>query len=153
MLEMRLCGSVACHEVAESLKHWDKKELEVTFKGWPYDKAILYSLGASDVAFSVVIPSEPFDINVAVGGVGGDFDDACIWLLTTPEIEKYPKRVMELSRKFLNEIKALGYTKVHNYIHERNRTSIRWLKRLGFKKVNHRIKKHMIRMELDLWSR
>lgn len=53
------------------------------------------------------------------------------WLLATKEFEKYTKMfAVRCKRVFLEVVK--GYDYLFNYIHSENKSSIKWLKWLGF---------------------
>lgn len=138
----------AGQHVADNMKHWDGVETDITHKGWNKYGVIKFSVARSDIAYSVM----DGDSVVAVGGIGGDDKKACIWMLSTPAIEKKPKRVMELSRQFLQLAKDLGYTKVFNFVHPDNKVTMRWLMKLGFKINKKPNAKGLIKVEKDLWN-
>jgi hypothetical protein len=58
-------------------------------------------------------------------------NDACPWLLTTPEAAKHPKELLRSTKKFLNEW-IQQYDVLTNYIDSRYEPSLRWAKWAGF---------------------
>lgn len=54
-----------------------------------------------------------------------------IWLLGTEEFHKYTRRFARSCREVF-EMLTKGYHYLFNYIHSENKTSIEWLKWLGF---------------------
>ncbi len=55
----------------------------------------------------------------------------CPWLLGTPAVERHPGALMRLARRYLPVIRA-RYPTLVNYVSADNKTTIRWLTRLGF---------------------
>lgn len=58
-------------------------------------------------------------------------DAGVVWMLGSELVDTYKKDVLKLTKKFV-EIISKPYKEVYNYIHEKNKKSIRWLKWCGF---------------------
>jgi hypothetical protein len=72
---------------------------------------------------------------VAIFGVTRQFGPmsvGVIWLLGTTEFHKYTKKFARYCKEVFDDLIS-GYSYVFNYIHSENKTSIEWLKWLGFK--------------------
>ncbi len=54
-----------------------------------------------------------------------------IWCLSSPELFKMRKYFMRNCREQIEDI-CSGYDKVFNYVYEKNKTHIRWIKAMGF---------------------
>lgn len=131
--------------VAESLKHWDVVETDISHPNWPKFSVIAESVARSDMAYSVLSDEGmPF----AVGGVGGD---GCIWMLSTDYIKTSPRQVVKLSREFIQDCIYFGYKRLYNRVHKDNKTTLKWLKALGFKTKGKPNRKGMITVEKQLW--
>ncbi len=71
---------------------------------------------------------------VAIFGVTpmkGPLSTGVIWMLATTDFHKYARQFAGHCRKVVKEM-IRGYGYLFNYIHSENRTSIVWLKSLGF---------------------
>jgi hypothetical protein len=65
-----------------------------------------------------------------VSDLEGSPGEGCIWMLGTDDIQKFSRKFLRYSRKYLKELCA-PYDLVTNYVDERNTVSIRWLQSLG----------------------
>jgi hypothetical protein len=110
--------------LAENLKEWDKKEVGLVFPNWPVEAVIQYSINHSEIVHYAEADGKP----IAISGYGDD----CGWMLSTPEIKNHKKTFLKLSHQMLSEYAQFG-DYIYNEIHKENKTTIRWLKRLGFK--------------------
>lgn len=153
-MELGLYVPLAGREVAEDMKLWDRLETDITHYGLSKQAVITNSVNDSELAFSVLVEGDNGSLGkwVAVGGVGGPKHYACIWLLTTPYVQTKPKRFIELSKQYIEELKALDYKKLYNYVHYQNKQTIRWLKYLGFQLEQRTGDELLIKAELDLWN-
>ena len=53
------------------------------------------------------------------------------WLLSSPEVSRYAKRLVADGSQWVNRIN-IAYPVLTNMVHAENTTAINWLKRLGF---------------------
>ena len=93
--------------------------------------AVAYSIAHSERGYTALID----DIPCAVFGVA----QGVIWLVGTDEITKHPVTFFRVSKKIFPQL-SQGYPVLHNYVHETNTLSLRWLQWLGFHidpPVNH----------------
>ncbi len=93
--------------------------------------AVAYSIAHSERGYTALID----DIPCAVFGVA----QGVIWLVGTDEITKHPVTFVRVSKKIFSQL-SHGYPVLHNYVHEANTLSLRWLQWLGFHvdpAVNH----------------
>lgn len=105
---------------------------EVVAAGGHPEKSLLQGFNLSDACVTVVSPDD--EILVIYGIVAG-----CKltglgrpWLLGSDAALKYKREFMTLPKLIIPKMLSL-YPRLENYVHTRNRVSIRWLKLLGFK--------------------
>lgn len=110
--------------LAENLKEWDRTEVGIVFPKWDVESVIQYSINTSEVVHYAEAEGKP----IAISGYGDD----CGWMLSTPELTKYKKSFLKLSYQMLSEYAQFG-NYIYNEIHKDNKTTIRWLKHLGFR--------------------
>ena len=116
--------------VAMHMREADRVEIAAMSGHTPY-KALLESFKMSD---HVVTMDSPTGAPVLVFGVGQRdllSDIGTIWMLGTNEVVNNAKVVMTYTPKVL-EIMLEQYRLLENYVHVKNKVSVRWLKRLGF---------------------
>lgn len=94
--------------------------LEALAKGW----------AVSD--FSAVVTHDGVPL-VMLGVVKGDIltGSGVVWLLGTNEALKHRRIFLEQTRGVLDELLSIC-PRLHNYVHTENKTSVRWLKHIGF---------------------
>ena len=85
--------------------------------------AVAYSIAHSERGYAALFD----DIPCAVFGVA----QGVIWLVGTDEITKHPVAFFRVSKKIFPKL-SHGYTVLHNFVHEANTLSLRWLLWLGF---------------------
>ena len=112
----------AATQVASNLRPDDRREV---VEGHGHDPLIILPQAASvDGSISFTMP------NGELGGAGGIQPDGRIWMLCTPEIEKYPHHFTRLAKRYLNEYStAITW----NIVDKRNTIHLKLLKFLGFK--------------------
>jgi len=82
--------------------------------------------------------SQVWEVNgkpVAIFGItkqNGPLNVGIIWLLATDELHKYTMKFARYCKEVFEKM-SRGYAYLFNYIHTENKTSIEWLKWLGFK--------------------
>ena len=108
--------------MASNLRPDDRREV---VEGHGHDPLLILPQAASiEGSISFTMP------NGELGGAGGIQPDGRIWMLCTPEIEKYPHHFTRLAKRYLNEY-STGLT--WNIVDKRNTTHLKLLKFLGFK--------------------
>ena len=116
--------------IVPHLRREDVKEIhEMT--GLTPDLPVVYSIVHSEKGYAAILDDKP----VAVFGI----HNGLIWLVATDDIAKYPVTFYRLSKNLFQSLKS-GYSFLHNWVHEDNHLSLRWLKWLGFHvepEVNH----------------
>lgn len=85
--------------------------------------AVAYSIAHTEKGFSAIYNKKI----VSIFGVS----NGLIWLVGTDEISEHPITFFKLSKKIFPEL-TTGYKRLENYVDERNKLSLRWLKWLGF---------------------
>lgn len=117
--------------VALNLRDGDKLDLEATTRP-PADELLLLSLHRA--ARAVAYDWE--DETVAVGGVR-DFvglDASMVWLLGTPKFDVALRRGgLRVCREWLADM-AEGRPRLFNVVPASNKTTLRWLQHLGFRR-------------------
>lgn len=113
--------------VAENMRQADREELEAL--GQDSEEGIWQAFRASEQAWVMqedapmcvfgVIPT-----NLLTG-------EGIIWLLGTDNVKRHARGFLEVSPGCLQKIMAT-YSHLHNYVDQRNKASIRWLKWMGF---------------------
>lgn len=130
---MRLVFEPLKPEHAAIVPHLRQDDIKEIFAmtGLTPDWPVVWSIVQSERGFAAILDDNP----VAVFGV----HNGLIWLVGTDEISHHPVTFYRLSRKIFHNLKE-GYSFLHNWVHEDNRLSLRWLKWLGFHvepAVNH----------------
>lgn len=117
------------HQIADNMRKEDVQEvwasnhhtpLESLMKGWV----------ASD--FTTVVTGDDGPIAM-IGLVKRDVlsGSGIVWLLGTTESVKYRKQFLTLTKPVIDEMLTIC-PRLCNMVHAKNRTSVRWLKWLGF---------------------
>lgn len=115
--------------IAENMRDADKLEIWLSSHLKPYE-ALRRSLEVSDKTFTIVHDQAP----IAMFGVRCQSllgRTGVPWLLGTDRITEVRQQFIKEGSRWI-EILQDGYTVLTNYVHEDNRVSIKWLKRLGF---------------------
>jgi hypothetical protein len=129
--EIRILPAAPDHAVAMAphLRPADAAEIHAA-SGRTAEQALLTSLALSTHAWTAVIDGRPACIWGA-GPLSLVLGRGCPWLLGTSEVERQARPFLRLSRAFLAEMRAT-YPELENHVDARNRTSLRWLRWLGF---------------------
>lgn len=112
--------------IAFNLRPSDRAEVEASAKQSPQE-ALVRSFEASRECFVAVADGDP----VAIFGVGLVGDVAVPWMLGTPVMRRYPVEVLRRAKAYVRRWLAEHRVLV-NFVDARNKTSIRFLTRLGF---------------------
>ena len=113
----------AAKQVASNLRPDDRRELEDGFGLDPMTHLVWAAENDSCVYFTV-----PNGRTAGMAGV--DPKDGLIWMLCTPEIEKYPHTFARESKRF---VESRREKLLWNIVDKRNKVHLKLLKFLGFK--------------------
>jgi hypothetical protein len=118
--------------LAAVLRETDRRELRVT------NKEPFYVILENAIMVSTVALSGSYNGQVCAlfGCAPIHGPHGSIWLLASEDIYKFRKEFMKLSRTYV-EVFHNFYPLLGNWVDDRNRTSQAWLRRLGFKAVDH----------------
>jgi hypothetical protein len=132
IFEIVPAGRVYANQMAPHLRYADKVEIWASSGMEPLE-ALLESIKVSDedmcwVALLNGLPVAMFGANQLTedNEVGG------IWLLATPGIYESKKDFMRRCKEYLAKMHE-RYTYLTNFIDARNKVTLAWLPRLGFK--------------------
>jgi hypothetical protein len=116
--------------VAKNMREADRIEIMASHGHSPL-KALLQGVKISDLVLSAVTESdEPIAI-LGVAPVCRLTGTGSPWLLGTDEVWTYRRNFVEEPGKILKIMLDL-YPNLENYVHCKNRISVRWLKSIGF---------------------
>lgn len=121
------------YDLHRRLRESDKRELAATTDAEPLD-VLLEAIEISSLAWAaerhghcqVLFGTAPV-IPETMGS---------IWLLASPDIYRWRKEFMRLSRKYVDRMHE-DYMVLTNFVDDRNRASQAWLRRLGFQTGAH----------------
>lgn len=113
--------------ILENLREEDRFELFLQYgKNWK--KKAFSRLKRS----KMIILKEENGVPFAMGGIEGIDDIACVWLLTTQNVEHYKIKLLKKIKKEL-ELNSSKYRIYFNYICKTNKQAKKWLSKLGFR--------------------
>lgn len=116
-----------CHVMFPKLREQDRNEIALS-SGDHTVAVMLRSLSVSDEAWVAVNDAgEPF----CIYGVGNVQGYGSPWMVATPEVHRYAKRLVRDGRKWVASIQS-RYPLLFNFVHSENSASISWLSSLGF---------------------
>lgn len=120
-----------CFELARNLRPEDLREVE----GLGHPRfAIPLSLGFSETSISFFSKDGKL---AGVAGIARQSDDiGVIWMLCTPEVQKYPLTFVKEAKGWVDSIK--GYKLLWNIVDQRNTIHLKLLKHLGFRAIKQR---------------
>lgn len=113
--------------LAANLREADRAELVAS----GFDEA-LYPIEQS-VARSLLCWTTTVDGEVAciVGATWSGENTGAPWMLGTPLVERHARVLMRETPRYI-ALMLLAFPTLRNYVHAENKTSVRWLRRLGF---------------------
>ena len=114
--------------VADRMREADRAEIWATSFSTPR-QALERGLAGSDRAWTITIDGRPEALfgaapMTALSGRG------TAWMLGTPEIARFPRRMVQDARPMVATMLEL-YPVLVNFVDARNAASLRWLRRLG----------------------
>lgn len=127
-VRVRVSSFSDAKELKDSLKKSDVEEIWVSYHLKPKE-ALEMSIATS--LFSLTV--EDYGNPIAIFGICPDSvlgTKATIWMLASDMLEKRRLRFLKHSRKFI-EMMLGFYPYLYNYVDERNKSSINWLKFCG----------------------
>lgn len=117
--------------VADNLQEEDRQEIEGL--GMDPHSAVPLSVLGSDIAVTFWNPD---GMICGVAGVSRtDAQCGAIWMVTTPDVRRYPKLFYKEAKAWVNNIK--GYDMLHNIADPRNTMHLKLLHLLGFKRLSY----------------
>tara|TARA_R100000458_G_scaffold15497_1_gene13185 strand:+ start:788 stop:1273 length:486 start_codon:yes stop_codon:yes gene_type:complete len=129
-----------CLDLSQRLRDDDKREIWSAGRFTPI-KALTEGFEVSGDYCYTLILSEPqtthmsFDKIVGIFGVSKVQDNTgIVWLMGSDEMTKYKKGFYKVSKEYL-KLFLKEFKTVFNYVDERNKTTSKWLQRLGFKLI------------------
>ncbi|MDD4556216.1 MAG: DUF2833 domain-containing protein [Alphaproteobacteria bacterium] len=116
--------------VAEKMRRIDRLEIFLMNRSSPL-KSLMTGFEQSEKCFTIFVDDE------AVAMFGASklsllSDEGVVWLLGTKAFGKIKKTFVVQSKKWLDELFETGVDVLFNYVWQKNKLSIRWLKSLGF---------------------
>lgn len=128
--EVSLISAAACHlrEAARGLRPADRAELAASHPGNPEVRLREFA-ARSEACFALVYKGR----TAAVFGLAPDSvlgRRACVWLLTTKEVEKIPKTFFKLSGRVLSAWLA-RYPVLYNRVDANYASALEYVRRLG----------------------
>lgn len=116
-----------CLSLFPRLREQDRTEVALS-SGCTTEWPLLHSLKVSRETWVAV---DDNDVPFCIYGVAGVDGLGSPWMLATPEVYRYSKRLVKDGRKWIDEIQGL-YPALFNFVHSENTASIAWLRSLGF---------------------
>ncbi len=114
--------------IISNMRESDTREIWASNHLTPKE-AVMMSYNISDHCYTLLAEGVP----IAIAGVAtaNDLKGGVVWMLGTPEVEKHTVGVVK-STRFLVRKHRKDYEYLFNWIHNDNKTTQRWLHRLGF---------------------
>lgn len=103
------CQAYGHEDMAASLEHCVQRSL-------------LCWTGRVDGQLAAILGATPLDL---LGGTGSP------WMLGTPLLDRHARVLVRLTPEYIGRMLQV-FPHLVNFVHARNRTSVRWLRRLGF---------------------
>lgn len=132
MTTVEVVPARACHirSIARRMRQADRDEIAASSGSTPF-RALAFSLRKSDRAWTALIDGQP-EIMFGVGQINVLAGVGAPWLLGTDAVDVHRRQFLRRSVSFRDQLLA-RYPVMRNFVDERNRTSVRWLKWLGAK--------------------
>lgn len=108
------------------LRHEDMVEVHLA-SGKSPEEVLVLSLSISEVAEAAVVDGEV----IAIRGIGGGGGIGVPWLLCSPEVSRWSKRMVADAIPWVAH-HLQRYQMLTNMVHAENTKAIQWLRRLGF---------------------
>ena len=117
-----------CYELSERVREVDKQEIWSSGRFTPI-KALLEGFEISgDHCYTLLLSEKVvgiFGVSKVQEGTG------IVWLIGSDDMTKYKKDFYKVSKKYL-KLFLQEFKTVFNYVDDRNKTTARWLQKLGF---------------------
>lgn len=127
-IEIRPAVAEDVETVAERMRDADRVEVWAASLSTPRN-ALDRAMRQSDRAWSVTIDGRP-EAMFGAAALSALSGQGTAWMLGTPEIARFPRRMIEDARPMVAAMLEL-YPVLINYVDARNAASLRWLRRLG----------------------
>lgn len=126
-----------CYELSERVREVDKQEIWSSGRFTPI-KALLEGFEISGDHCYTLLLSESVSKHMSIEKVVGIFgvskvqeDTGIVWLIGSDDMTKHKKDFYKVSKKYL-KLFLQEFKTVFNYVDDRNKTTARWLHKLGF---------------------
>ena len=86
------------------------------------DRSVLCWTGLVDGELAAIIGVAPIN---ALAGIGSP------WMLGTPVLDRHQRILVRMTPEYISRM-LKAFPHLVNYVHAKNTTSVRWLRRLGF---------------------
>lgn len=116
--------------LAENMRAGDVREVE-SFSGSTPEKALRRGLDRSTACLTVLTLDKIPLVMFGVASLSAITRTGIPWLLGTDAALQYRREFMREGRRYVDAMLDV-YPNLVNYVHEDNRASIVWLRRLGF---------------------
>lgn len=124
---IRMSTTADAFDLAPRLREEDKREIEVLTGLGPLE-ALAYGRYHSDICYTALK-------NGKVVGMAGvvrlDEHTGSVWFLSSHEVTKYPRELLQESKRFLGELQG-RYRTLTNYVTANNKLHLRLIRHLGF---------------------
>ena len=116
--------------ISADMRREDAEEVWASHRHTPLE-ALTFGCALSD--FSVTVVSDDGTPLVIIGLVKGDLltGNGTVWMLGSNEALKYRKEFFRQTKPVIDEMLEIC-PRIGNMVHDKNRISISWLKRIGF---------------------
>lgn len=122
----------AIEYIAANLRETDAAELFASSGSKRYaDRLHLAVMGSADAVVFVSAYGEPVAV-MGVGTVSLLYNVGCPWLVGTPRVDGYKRAFISVGRTYTGRMLE-QYATLTNHVDQRNRKSVAWLQRIGFK--------------------
>lgn len=126
------------YSLAPRMREADKAELAAG-RGVPPLQALLEGVKASSPCFTI---TNPWKVPLAIFGTVPTADSkySIVWMLGSDELHPYKIEFLRRSRKWITRLHELSNSPIlGNFVDERNKVHIRWLRWIGCSFVDKKI--------------
>jgi hypothetical protein len=120
------------HYLKSRLRQADRAEVKAGTRRSPQEIVPL-SFALSTACFAIC--KEGDDRPIALYGVSpqheGPCKDGIVWMLCSPRIKEVSKSLLRSAPDLVRELQQY-YPKLHNVVHARNATGVKWVRAAGF---------------------
>ena len=126
-----------CYKLSERVREVDKQEIWSSGRYTPINALLKGFETSGDHCYTLLL-SESVSKHMSIEKVVGIFgvskvqeDTGIVWLIGSDDMTKHKKDFYKVSKKYL-KLFLQEFKTVFNYVDDRNKTTARWLHKLGF---------------------